>query len=126
MEVKNLEIENTNSPMCKDENVNYYVHQKLINYDYADLKCFNDTYDPATETDKKLVKNLSEEHKIEYEDTCKIITIFEKLVGFQSPCISYKDLMQKLSISIQSDILDKFEPSITEAIYVFWRRKRGQ
>ena len=47
-------------------------------------------------------------------------------MGFNSPCISQKDLMAKIEVSNQSSIFEGLPDSFIEKMYIFWRRKRGQ
>ena len=55
-----------------------------------------------------------------------ILTVFERLVGFQSPMVSQDDLLFRVKNSKSSGILDGLQSSTVDKIYKFWRKKRSQ
>lgn len=58
-----------------------------------------------TENDMKAITQISQSLDMSSEMILKIVTIFERIVGFNSPSISQKDLLTKVSNSVMGYML---------------------
>ena len=60
-----------------------------------------------------------------FERFSGVVTLFEKIVGFNSPSISQKDMLTKVNDSTHKHLIEGLSARHIDLIYIFWRRKRG-